>query len=358
MPSGTRSEAKSLLGQRLAFAGRLLLLPRQQVQARIEALGGSWTPRVDAQTTLLVVGDSGWPLTRRGRMAPNLRRALRLRRQGATLDIREESDFWRLLAGVDAPAMTRLYTLVELPRLLSLPRQTIEHWIKRGGICPAQTQAGIPLFDFHGVASLRHLARLLARGVSASRLARSLRQLRRWRPQAERGLAQLSLLAGGTRIVARLSDGRLVEPSGQLLLPLEEPTASGVVPYEARRSLDDQIDEALELEESGRLAQAAVLYERLLHHHGGDAQLWLNYGNVLFALDRAADAAAAFENATECDGQFVAAWNNLGAARLELGDFGAAEEALRKALWIDPENADAQHNLADLLTATGHSHVQ
>ena len=200
MPSGTRSEPKSLSGQRLAFAGRLLLLPRRAVQARIEELGGTCSPRVDAKTTLLVVGDGGWPLTRRGRMAPNLRRALRLRREGLTLDIREESDFWRQLAGNDAPALTRLYTLVELPRLLSLPRKTIEHWIERGGICPAETQAGIPLFDFHDVASLRHLVKLLARGVTASRLARSLRQLRRWQPQAQRGLSQLSLLAGGTRI--------------------------------------------------------------------------------------------------------------------------------------------------------------
>jgi hypothetical protein len=60
-------------------------------------------------------------------------------------------------------------------------------------------------------------------------------------------------------------------------------------------------------------------------------------------------AAQTYREILQSDPRSVLAWTNLGNAEVQLGRPGAAEEAFRKALDIDPDAADTLNNLAWLL---------
>ncbi len=62
-----------------------------------------------------------------------------------------------------------------------------------------------------------------------------------------------------------------------------------------------------------------------------------------------ADAAASYRRILNDHPRSVIAWTNLGNAEMQLGNKAEAEKAFRKALEIDPGSADALNNLAWLL---------
>jgi tetratricopeptide (TPR) repeat protein len=351
-----REENQNLLlaSHRVAVAGRLATLSRSDIERVVERLGGRYVRRVDERTTLLVVGEKSWPLTRRGRMDRNLRHALQRFREGAPPAVVEEREFLHQIGDVTSAMLVQRYTLREISRLLELSCRQLQAWIERGWIRPVQSPHGIDLFDYQAIAQVRQLRELLASGVPPARLARSLRQLLRWQPSARQGLSQLSMLADSKRLLARLPDGRLVEPGGQLQLPLEENGEATCLSAEPLAAVVDPAEIAWELEQAGKYEDAAQEYQHALAQDGdGDAQLWLNYGNVLYALGRVAPAADAFRQAATLERTFAEAWNNLGAACLELALFEEAEAALRQALAIDETYEDAQHNLAELMRECG-----
>ena len=342
----------ALTGHRVAVAGRLATLSRRDLEQLVERLGGSYAPRVDQETTVLVLGEGSWPLTRQGRMHHNLRRLLRQTDGKPSPEILQEREFLARIGGLSSPLLLQRYTLRDVAHLAGLSCRRLQAWIERGWIVPASSSHGIDLFDYQAVARMRQLSKLLAGGVPPARLARSLRLLSRWRSDAQHGLAQLSLLAGSRRLLTRLADGRLVEPGGQLLLPLEETPEETSVAWTPQVE-EDLAERAWELEQQERYAEAAEAYQRALGKADSDAQLWLNYGNVLYALGRVPQAADAFRRAANLQRTFAAAWNNLGAACLDLARFEEAEAALRRALAIDESYEDARENLADLLRECG-----
>jgi predicted TPR repeat methyltransferase len=69
-------------------------------------------------------------------------------------------------------------------------------------------------------------------------------------------------------------------------------------------------------------------------------------GNVLAALGRLSEAAAAFESAIALHQNFVAAWINLSAARLRMKDVVRAEHAITMAMNLDPNRVETWITLA------------
>jgi tetratricopeptide (TPR) repeat protein len=270
------------------------------------------------------------------------------RREGKPIAVLRESEFLSRFAGGSGPAQGGAYTLAHLARELNVPRRRLGTWLGRGWIVPLAVRHGIAFFDFQQVAGLKHLARLLADGVTTQRLAKSLRQLQSWLPQAEHALVQLARLTSDGKLVMRTPAGTLAQPDGQLLLEFDA-ADTAAIPFQGRQTDEQRAEAALVLETAGRFTDAATVYADLLRRHESDAQLWLNYGNVLYELDQPERAERAYRRAVALEADFAEAWNNLGAVLMDLKQLDEAERALRRSLALRPDYDDANTNLADLL---------
>ena len=106
-------------------------------------------------------------------------------------------------------------------------------------------------------------------------------------------------------------------------------------------------------EEAGEYEQAVDAYERAVARGAASAEVDFNLGNALYALGRAADAAASYLRAVDREPGYVEAWNNLGNALIDTGRAGEAIDAYRRALALDPHYADAHGNLAEAFAQLG-----
>ena len=119
-------------------------------------------------------------------------------------------------------------------------------------------------------------------------------------------------------------------------------------PTANRTPVDREVFEAaLQLEASGRLAEAEAAYRRILAESGGHAVVTFNLGNVLMRQGRVADAAAAYREAATAKPEQPAFWFNLGNCRLQLGRWEAAAESLERALALAPREPAILLNLSD-----------
>ena len=146
-------------------------------------------------------------------------------------------------------------------------------------------------------------------------------------------------------------------------------------------------DEALELHQNGRIAEAEAIYRRVLHeqpnHPGtlhllgvvrqqqGDHEAALeligraisinankavyhnNYGAALLSLERFREAEASFHRALAICPHYPDALANLGMVQTLRDEEAAAEASFRQALRIDPWHRDATTRLAALLGKRG-----
>jgi Tfp pilus assembly protein PilF len=60
-----------------------------------------------------------------------------------------------------------------------------------------------------------------------------------------------------------------------------------------------------------------------------------------------------FVSALAASATYAQAWSQLGTVRLRRGMVGSAEECYRRALSLQPENAESLYSLAEILESTG-----
>lgn len=351
----------TLQGLEVAITGRLASMTRDAAIAAIESRGGRYVEAPTERTDRLVVGLEGWALQRDGRPTRSLERAHDLQRVGAAIRIQDEAEFLNEAGLADqAHALTGLYTIEQLSRMLCVPRTTLRAWVRKGLIRPERVVRRLCWFDFAQVAGAKALQGLLDKGATVSAIRRGLQQIAEWLPRsASRPLLQLESLARGRQLVLRLDDGTLVEPSGQLHFefadnaPSASPTA-GLGSYaERRRSPQDWFALGIAAEDDSRLDDAAEAYHQALLAGGPQPEVTFNLGNVLHGLGRAGEAAQRFMMAVEIDPEYVEAWNNLGNVLAELGRHDASIRAYRRALETEPMYADAHFNVAETLQHVG-----
>src|SRR5260221_12315676 len=87
------SQPNPLAGERLAFTGTLASMTHHEAQARVVECGGTAAEHVSRQTTMLVVGEEGWPLEADGQPSVKWREVERLRAEGLDIRIVSESDW-------------------------------------------------------------------------------------------------------------------------------------------------------------------------------------------------------------------------------------------------------------------------
>ena len=351
-------ERGTLDGLEVAITGKLASMNRDEAVRRIADAGGHYAAEPTETTAILVVGFAVLPLAEDGRPTQSLRAARELRERGTGIEILTEEQWLQRLGLDGSPTdLQRLYTTVQLSRILGVPTRVIRAWVRHGLIRPAREVNRLSFFEFRQVSAARTLAELSARGVSPARIRRSLEQLGHWMPEGDRSLAQLETLEGGGQLLVRLEEGQLAEPSGQLrldfdgALPRPAPAAPKLQPERTRA--EAWFEAGVIAEEEGRYAAAALAYEKTLEAGEVRAEVCFNLGNALYALDKKQAAADRFAQATEMEPDYVEAWNNLGNALSDLGRTREAVSAYRRALSIEPDYADAHFNLAEALALLG-----
>ena len=207
-----------LASERLSFTGRLASMTHRQGAELAEEHGGTATPHVSKQTTMLVVGEEGWPLEEDGKPSVKLQQVTEWRQQGLNIRVLPESE-WLHLLGLEERRreVHRLLTPAMLSQSLKVSVGLIRHWERIGLIRPVKKVFRLPYFDFGEVACVRRLAELLQAGISQHELEASLGRLQSMLPGTERSLAQLTLLARDRHVVLRDAAG-IVVPSTKPVL--------------------------------------------------------------------------------------------------------------------------------------------
>jgi tetratricopeptide (TPR) repeat protein len=323
---GAEQERASLKGT-VAFTGRLASMKRAEAFEHVRKHGGTPRRGVTKSTTLLVVGELGWPLLTDGRPSNSLARA-----KSFGVTVASERRFLEWVGRAAADEQARTYTAAQLSSLSGLPANAIEQLAEFGLIDPREGR-----YRFRDLAAARQIAELFAAGIGLSIVTRSLQDIRRWLPDA--GLSNLKLFpAARDTLLVEQSKGR-TDRKGQFVLPVGEP----------QESPDALFDEAQAAEEAGDVVPAERLYRRVMKLDPGDPAAAFNLGNLLRAAGRKAEAEAVYRAAVKADPRFAEAWYNL--ADL-LDDAGRASEAiacLERALAAEPSHSDSIFNLALLL---------
>jgi Tfp pilus assembly protein PilF len=98
----------------------------------------------------------------------------------------------------------------------------------------------------------------------------------------------------------------------------------------------------------GKFEAALEAFQRAVDSAPDQAWYLNNLGYTLLDLDRPQEALAPLGRAVELDAGQVVMWNNLGIARMRVGDYDGAREAFEAALSINPEHSRARQNLQSL----------
>lgn len=267
-----------------------------------------------------------------------------------------------------------------LAELLGVPLTAVRGWHRRGLIVPAQEVRRLLYFDFQEAAVAQRLAQLCRAGVSPANIEKKVADLARLLPGVQRPILEPSVIVQGESLLVRQGDG-LVEAGGQLRfdfegrelgagsgemgasVPLRAPcsalpaaSAAGVL-----RSLEDASVSpeqmrtlATELEDAGRLSEAAEMHRAAMAAAGPDPEGCFQLAELLYRLGELSGARERYYMAIELDENYVEARANLGCVLAETGQRDLAAAAFEGALRYHPDYADAHYHLARTLDEMGH----
>jgi tetratricopeptide (TPR) repeat protein len=354
----------------VAFVGKLASMARREAAQVVRGHGAVVLEKPDASATLVVVGEHELPLPEADGFDEWFDDAARQAADEGRLAVITETQLWQRLGLVEQQAdIHRLYTPAMLAGLLRVPVAVIRRWHRRGLIVPVREVRRLPYFDFQEVAAARHMAELLAAGMTPRTIERRLAALARYLPGVERPLAQLSVIVQGREILLRQGDG-LIEPGGQWRFdfeawdresPIEAPAGSAVAarppsePIAIPTTPEQMCRLAAELEEDGQLAAAAEMYRAALAAAGPSAEVCFQVAELLYRQGDLAGARERYYMAIELDEDYVEARANLGCVLAETGQSDLAVAAFEGALKYHPDYADVHYHLARTLDDAGYS---
>lgn len=372
------SDSPSFIANKcVAFVGKLGGLSRRDAMRLAREEGAFTTERPSDQIDLIVIGADESPLADEHLLTPEVQRAARL----GNLEVIHETEFWTRLGFVDGQnAVKKLYTPAMLAELLGVSVQVVRRWHRSGLIQPARTVHKLPYFDFQEIATARHLAELVSAGASFAAIKQKIESIALLLPDAERPLAQLSVIVEGRDILLRQGEG-LVEPSGQLRIDFEalqekslaetDDDAPAVLSYVnclgPAQSMQDEaaettntgqpqdplLKQAFECEDAGYFEAAVDCYHTILARDGARPDIAFLLGDLLYRMGETWAARERYLTAIELDPDFVEARASLGGLLVELGRKHLAIAAFRGALAVHDEYPDVHYSLARTLDETG-----
>jgi tetratricopeptide (TPR) repeat protein len=307
----------------VVFTGRLASMKREEAFALVRQRGGTPRRGVTRKTSVLVVGELGWPLLPDGRPSNSVALA-----KSYGVAVASERRFLEWAGKAIPDDQVKTYSAAQLAGLSALPLEVIEQ-LTAFGLLDARDG----LYGFRDLAAARQLGELIGSGVALSTITKSLYEIRRWLPEAALSNLRLSPASSDAILVEQLK-GR-TDKTGQFVLPV----------HAARENADDVFEQAQAAEEAGEFATAERLYRKVRRLDPRDPVAAFNLGNLLRSDGRKVEAEAAYRAATKADPDFAEAWYNLADLRDEQGDPQQAVACLKRALDADPHFADAIFNL-------------
>jgi tetratricopeptide (TPR) repeat protein len=307
----------------VAFTGRLAAMNREEVFALVRSKGGTPRRGLTKTTSVLVVGELGWPLLPDGQPSKTLSLA-----KSYGVPITSERHFLEWAGRTLPDEQVRTYSAQQLSSLSGLPADVVEKLTLFGLIDCREERYG-----FRDVAAARQVAELFQSGVTLSTITRSLHDIRKWLPDA--ALSNLRLFpAASDAVLIEHMKGR-TDKSGQFVLPVEP----------AVESIDALFEQAQAAEATNDIETAVRLYQRVMRIDPGDPAAAFNLGNLLRACGRKVEAESAYRGATKADPRFAEAWYNLADLLDDQRQADKAVICLQQALAADPGYADALFNL-------------
>lgn len=361
-----------LQGERLSFTGTLASMTHRQAAELAEQHGGATTHSVSKQTSMLVVGEEGWPLELDGKPSVKLQQVTEWRQQGAAIKVLAESE-WLHLLGLEERRreVHRLLTPAMLSQSLGISVGLIRHWERIGLIKPVKKIFRLPYFDFQEVVCVRRLSELLQAGVSQQELESSLGRLQSMLPGTERSLSQLTLLARDHHVVLRDEAGLLEPVSGQRIFDFEtepvelklvqghddiepsrdivSPPSVPAAPAPKLLATTDWHERGSELLEEHRVTDAIEAFRCALMSEPANPESHFHLAEALYRSGNLTGALERFHVAVELDQQYLEAWTQLGCVAAELGQDQSALDAFDIALQSHADYPDAHFHKAELL---------
>lgn len=356
-----------LAGERVAFTGTLASMTHKQAAEIVEQHGGEAMQHVSQQTTLLVIGEEGWPLEADGQPSVKLLQAQSWQQRGSPIRLLSESE-WLTAVGLQPTSRPdSLQTPAMLSQLLGLSVHDVRRWERMGLIQAAKRVCRLPYFDLGEVANARRVEQLLADGLPLDRVAESLHRLQTVLPSVARPLAQLQILAQGKQLLYRDQAGWLDSATGQRVFLFDEPEETSAeepdvatIPMPTALSQDRHdwtarqwFDEGNRLADDSRLPAAIEAYRLALIESPDEAEYHFHLADALYRIGRTHAAIERYYAAVEQDHDFIEAWTQLGCVLEEVGELDAAQEAFSVALDRHPDFPEAHFHLAQVLDRAG-----
>ncbi len=363
-------QPKVLAGETVALTGTLASMTHEQAAEIIEQHGGCITQHVSRNTTLLIIGEEGWPLEDDGKPSLKLQHAESLIREGIEIRIVSESD-WLSMVGLytDDPDVKRLYTPAMLSKLLNLPVHTIRSWERAGLIRAEKKVCRLPYFNYNEVTSARRLSELMQCGASQEDLARSVKMLKKILPEPGRILEQLEILTDQHQLVVRDQHG-VFEPSTRQRLfnfadaekektkkqqPDEQEQDEPVhllrfdLPATQPQTATDWMIEGCRRSEMADSTAAIRCFHQALRVRPNDAEAHFYLADCLYRIGKQEAALERYLAAIENDPEYLEAWTQIGCLYAELNKWTESLLAFDESLHIFPDFPEAHLHKAETL---------
>lgn len=363
-----------LQGERVTFTGTLASMTHRQAYELTEQHGGQAQQHLGRHSSMIVVGEEGWPLDADGQPSTKLQQAVELINQGLPLRIVKESDWLRLIGLEERERdAQRLHTPAMLQQLLGVSVSLVRRWERLGLIRAVHRVFRLPYFDVQEVAGVRKLHELLQAGVSRTQIEASFANLKELLPIAEMPLSQLDILERDSKVVVRDSKGLLDPRSRQRLFDFESASSTkhtddassddpDVIPFsiDSTESVDqsswtaeDWLDQGCRWLDQNEPQRAIEAFRLALMDRPCDPELHFYLADALFRTNNLNGALERLHCAVEHDHDDIQAWTQLGCVRHQLGDLAGAVDAFDIALKAHPVYADAIYHKANAISELG-----
>ena len=118
-------------------------------------------------------------------------------------------------------------------------------------------------------------------------------------------------------------------------------------------NLEEAFEQAVQLHQSGQLAEAEQLYQTILAVTPEKAPIYINLGDILVRQGKTMEASVIVKKGLELDPKNADALSLMSMIRVNMGDDEGALEYAKKVIDFYPDSADARFNMGNLLMHRG-----